>query len=147
MQTFLVPNTPPNSSNLQKPKAAKFNNPAHEFLAFVEIQASTPPSSVIISHPISNKEILNLTNLEETEWTGEIIVPLPSHLLTTEGEININPDTSATLELNVKANWKDTADDAQNFLFISIGLPQLTDSSTVLRSPEDIDTTATFSLR
>ncbi len=129
MQTFLRSDVQivesKNSVNTKKhPSAAVY------ILHYIEIQTSTPPSSILITHPITGEELLKITDLTETEWTGEIDIPLT--------------DEENQIEFNVSAQWDKTPEGTQNFIYIQLSSRLSSDTSTVLRGPQDIDTTATF---
>ncbi len=129
MHTFLRPQQQIADSKIP---AAPQNHHSREaeILYFIEIQSSTPPSSILITHPITGEVILKISDLTETEWTGEILLPLL--------------EEGSQIELNVNAQWQDTPEDTQNFIHIVLSTPDDSDTSSVLRSPGNIDTTATF---
>ena len=90
-----------------------------------EIYFSTPPKSLTLRDPLTQKPVIELTDLTETEWSGEITIP----------------KYTESLELIVDAKWENHS----GLHFIEIQLySDEREASATLKGETDIEDTANF---
>jgi len=88
---------------------------------YADLYLSDQPQNIRISHPASGSSLLELTDLEEFEWSGEIQLPNPAQ----------------ELELLCEVDW---ASESEGYQFIQLTLSpdNLDDQSQTLRSEGNI---------
>ena len=88
---------------------------------YADLYVSNKPQSIRISHPDSGKKLLNLTDLEEFEWNGELQLP----------------NLVQELELLCEVDWASESDGYQ-FIQLTLSPDNLSDQNQTLRSKGNI---------
>jgi len=90
--------------------------------AYADIYFSIKPQSIRISHPASGKKLLDLADLEDFEWSGEIQLPISS---------------TEELELLCEVDWA-SATNGYQFIQLILSPDGHEDQSQTLRSEANI---------
>lgn len=97
---------------------------------YVEIYFSSKPEYFSITHPATAKVLVKAENLDSSEWSGDVIIP-------------VEKLTSTDLEIQCQTHWSSTAS-GYNFMQIIISPDELDPQSKTLRAESDIVDLLTF---
>ena len=96
--------------------------------AYADLYFSAKPKSLSIHHPATNTLLLSLTDIEDFEWSGNIILP---------------KDLTKELELLCKIEWVNPTEGYQ-FIQLTLSPNNLGDQTQTLKSEGDIEDIMNF---
>lgn len=105
-------------------------SPSGKVSVYAEIYFSSRPKNFSITHPDSGLSILNITDHDASEWSGELFIP-------------VEKLTSGEIEFLGKCTWK-SPEDGHQFMQIIISPEDLDQQTHTLRAEGDIADIITF---